>query len=98
MGHRENYTRSCALFADPFGTAYDVIRGDLANLGLGFDGTVDLEEVVCLADDSSTNSAVDPEGPEPNQGFFYLFRATGGSDWGASSSGAPRVPGAGGCP
>jgi len=83
---------------DPFGTAYDVIRGDLANLGFGVDGTVDLDEVVCLADDSSTNSAVDPEGPEPNQGFFYIFRATGGSGWGANSSGAPRVPGAGGCP
>ena len=83
---------------DPFATTYDLIRGDLANLGFANDGSVDLGDVVCLANDSPTNSAIDADGPEPNQGFFYVFRATEGSGWGSSSSGAPRVPETGGCP
>jgi len=75
---------------------YDLIRGDLRNLAPGIGGTVELGEVVCLLDGLPTTTVVDPEGPAPSQGFFYLYGVAG--NWGASSSGAPRVAGSGDCP
>jgi Tol biopolymer transport system component len=83
---------------DPFASTYDLIRGDLANLGFGPGGAVDLGEVVCLVNDTFTPSAIDPEQPAADRGFFYLFRSDGDAGWGASSSGAPHVPGTGACP
>jgi hypothetical protein len=80
---------------DPRGQAYDVIRGDLANLHAADDDTVDLGPVVCLADDVASSVAVDPGTPAASQGFFYLFRWS--DDWGTSSSGAPRMVSTGDC-
>jgi hypothetical protein len=80
---------------DPRGQAYDVIRGDLANLQAGAGDSVDLGPVVCLADDLPTTAALDPATPGPGQGFFYLFRWADG--WGTASSGAPREAADGDC-
>jgi Tol biopolymer transport system component len=80
---------------DPRGQAYDVIRGDLANLQAGAGDSVDLGPVVCLADDLPTTAALDPATPGPGQGFFYMFRWADG--WGTASSGAPREAAGGDC-
>jgi hypothetical protein len=60
------------------GLAFDVIRGDLANLAFGPAG-IDLGPVRCLAagmdpDPTVTPDVVDPENPAPGEGFFYLSR------------------------
>jgi hypothetical protein len=80
---------------DPRGKAYDVIRGDLANLQAGAGDTVDLGPVVCLADDLPVTATEDPATPGPGQGFFYLFRWA--DDWGTASSGVPRFVASGDC-
>jgi hypothetical protein len=80
---------------DPRGQAYDVIRGDLANLQTGTGDSVDLGPVVCLGDDLRNTAALDPATPGPGQGFFYLFRWADG--WGTASSGAPREAAGGDC-
>jgi len=91
-------------------TAYDVARGDLANV----DRTdippieVDLGMLTCIADDSpatDTAAAPDPTIPAPNQAFFYLFRddvvdpqdLQAGS-YGVDDEGQQRIPSGGDCP
>ncbi|GAB4373026.1 MAG: hypothetical protein Kow0062_09770 [Acidobacteriota bacterium] len=79
---------------------YDVIRGDVAQLGEG-----DLGPVVCVEDDSPDPDTVgyeDAENPSPGQAFFYVYRGTEGSaagpgSWGRTSNGTERQPGSGSC-
>lgn len=89
--------------ADPRYVEYDVLRGDLAALGPGPGGTVDLGDVVCLASDLA--DTVVPGGdadPAPEQGFFYLYRGSQGpldaGTWGRGSDGGERIPASGDCP
>ena len=90
---------------EPHAVRFDVIRGDVANLGL--DGTdIDLGPVICLENDSVDANTVgfeDPQEPAIGQTFFYLYRGTQGvldgpGSWGPSSTGAERVGGPGECP
>ncbi len=69
---------SAPMAATVAGLAFDLIRGDLANLDLGSAG-IDLGPVRCLAaamdpDPTVTPDVVDPEEPSPGEGFFYLSR------------------------
>jgi hypothetical protein len=89
----------------PWALGYDVIRGDLAALGPGVGGTVDLGAVVCIEDDSSDAMTTVDDSAElaPGQGFFYLYRGdpgdlVGPGSWGQGLGGAERVPAGGECP
>ena len=76
--------------------AYDVIRGDVANLAAADDETA-LGEVVCLEADSADMTAVDVDVPPPGVAWFYLSRGTSHGDYGRSSDGKRRHPAGGGC-
>ncbi len=85
-------------------TAYDVARGDLANVRK-VDETVDLGPLTCIAADTvatDTAGVPDADVPAPGQVFFYLFRDdapdAGGSSYGTDSDGHARTPGASDCP
>lgn len=87
----------------PTAIAYDLIRGDLANLAFDV-GSVDLGPVVCLEDDSDDAiGTADALQPTPGQGLFYLRRGTPGDLVGPGSYGtasdavSERVPASGGC-
>ncbi|HEX4826072.1 MAG TPA: hypothetical protein VFV19_17370 [Candidatus Polarisedimenticolaceae bacterium] len=89
---------------DPQSIKYDVIRGNVANLG--FNGTtVDLGTVTCLENDSGdTDTAGYEDGvdPAPGQAFFYVYRGTVGNppvagSYGLGSGNRERVAGSGGC-
>ncbi len=78
---------------------YDVIRGDVASLGFGGGGAVDLGAVVCVEDDSpdaDTSGFEDGGTPAPGQAFFYAYRGTQGTEaspgsYGSGSGGGERV-------
>jgi hypothetical protein len=84
---------------------YDVLRGDVANLGPGVGSTIDLGPVVCVEDDSpdgSTAGSEDVPQPAPGHAFFYLYRGTNGlnygpGSWGQGSAGGERTPGGSTC-
>ena len=71
------------------GTAYDVMRGLAAELGLA-----SRPSDVCLATWLVAGSLADTERPAPGGSFFYLVRARnvcGTGTWGTATGGAPRV-------
>jgi Tol biopolymer transport system component len=84
---------------------YDVVRGDVASLADGGDGTVDLGTVVCIENDSPDADTIgfeDPEEPVPGQAFFYVHRGTQGlldgpGSYGTASDGRVREAGGGDC-
>ncbi|MGI0149274.1 MAG: TolB family protein, partial [Thermoplasmata archaeon] len=84
---------------------YDVIRGDVDNLGPGTAGTVDLGPVACLENDSPDSNTLgfeDAVQPPPGHAFFFLYRGSRGlnygpGSWGQSSNGSERAPGSGVC-
>jgi len=88
------------------GRTYDLLRGDLASLAPGI-GFSDLGGVDCLTLGDvqldlrwACNVDLWPcsmEQPEQGQGFFYLLRVNGESDYGRSSNLETRV-GLGECP
>jgi hypothetical protein len=82
-------------------SAYDVIRGNISSLQIVGGTQVSLGSVVCIENESTDTTTApnhrDSATPSLGQGFFYLFRVSGGN-YGTSSSGLPRVPGAGTCP
>ena len=84
-----------------FTSAYDVIRGNIGALQIVGGTQVSLGSVVCIENESTDTTTApnhrDAAVPALGQGFFYLFRVSGGS-YGTSSSGLPRVPGSGTCP
>src|SRR6185436_8022019 len=58
---------------------YDVIRGDVANLGFPGNGTVDLGPVSCIENDAPVNHTrgfEDAMMPSSGHAFFYLFRGS----------------------
>jgi len=90
--------------ADPQSKRYDVIRGDLANLGIA-GATVNLGSVTCLENDSPDNNIAgfeDTAQPNPGQVFFYLHRGTIGhpavtGSYGQGTGARERVAGTGAC-
>lgn len=84
---------------------YDVIRGNLENLNLPGNGTVDLGPVSCLENDTADNDtygAEDALQPGPGEALFYLYRGyqdlpVDNGTYGRASSGEERMPGGGGC-
>ena len=72
------------------GTAYDVVRGDLAILRT----TGSIETAACLAPPAVAAFATDPTVPVPEQGFYYVIQARNAC--GAGGWGAPRTHGS--CP
>jgi len=89
---------------EPHAVRYDVIRGDVANLGI--DGVdIGLGPVFCLENDSldtNTIGSADVQEPAIGQAFFYLYRGTQGvldgpGSWGRGSGGQERVAGPGDC-
>jgi hypothetical protein len=82
---------------------YNVIRGDLAALQETTDEELTLlGNVTCLeaaSVDLTTAGSEDPTLPAPGSAFFYVVGYFDGavSSYGESSSGKPRVPGAGSC-
>jgi hypothetical protein len=91
---------------DPRAVRYDVIRGDIAELGDGDGGTVDLGDVICLEDnspDAHTTGFEDAPQPAPGQAFFFLHRGTQGladgpGSWGQGTGARERVVASGSCP
>ncbi len=92
---------TCVWASVPGAPAYDVIRGNISSLQIVGGIQVSLGSVVCIENESTDTTTApnhrDSVAPSPGQGFFYLFRVSGGS-YGTSSSGLPRVPGSGACP
>ncbi len=92
---------TCVWASVPGAAAYDVIRGNVGSLQIVGGTQVDLGSVVCIENESTDTTTApnhrDAATPALGQGFFYLFRVSGGS-YGMSSSALPRVPGAGTCP
>ncbi|ANM30999.1 hypothetical protein ABI59_17590 [Acidobacteria bacterium Mor1] len=79
--------------------AFDVVRGDLANLAVA-GSDVDLGPVTCVGEDAAAAPVIDDVDPLPGQGFFYVLRYqhfTTTSTYGWSSSGEPRQSGLGDC-
>jgi hypothetical protein len=79
----------------------DAIRGNVLNLGIGFDG--DLGDVTCLPDFLSNYTFTvndDPAIPLPEEVFFYLYEFCVGEDcsFGTTSAGGDRLPSSGSCP
>ena len=67
------------LTAAAGGLVFDLIRGGVENLVLLPDGGIDLGDLVCLEagilpDVGADPNFVDPDVPEPGEGFFYLSR------------------------
>ena len=72
------------------GQSYDLLRGDLAQLGTTFD-TIDLGETVCLSDNVlQLRWSCDADVPSPGAAFFYVLRVDGSEGYGWSSSLDPR--------
>jgi len=87
---------ACAL-AIPAGP-YDVIEGELGELRQTPQG-VDLSRVFCRADALAADRLTLGSGLDPlTRARFILVRSNQASDYGASSSGNPRLPSAGDCP
>ncbi|HXV75332.1 MAG TPA: hypothetical protein VD788_03370 [Candidatus Polarisedimenticolaceae bacterium] len=90
--------------ADPRYVRYDIVRGDLANVGYD-DGTIALGPVTCLeqvSPDTDTRGFEDELQPAPGQVLVYVYRGTQGTgaavgDWGVGTGGFTRVPGTGSC-
>ena len=75
---------------------YDVVRGELPVSPGPLPGSV-----VCIEDNSfnlTTADHVDAGLPAPGRAWFYLGRAKGQTEYGKSSSGAPRLFTSGDCP
>ncbi len=73
---------SAALPVEAAGLAFDLIRGDLANLGYDGTGGTSLGPVVCLdsaidPDTAITPNPFDNDRPASGHGFFYLSRRRG---------------------
>lgn len=83
----------------PGAGGYDLLRGGLENLAFA-GAVVDLGPVSCIDLDSpDTATEKDPLQPATGKAFLYLVRVHHGvASYGASSSGAERVPGSGDCP
>jgi len=90
---------------EPRPVRYDVIRGELASVGPGAGGSVDLGAVACIEDDSpdtSISGFEDVVQPSSGQVLFYLLRGTQGlaggpGSWGQGTGGGERTAGAGTC-
>ena len=90
---------------EPKPVRYDVIRGDLASVGPGAGGSVDLGAVACIEDnspDTSTSGFEDALQPASGRVLFYLYRGTQGladlpGSWGQGSGGSERSAGVGAC-
>jgi Tol biopolymer transport system component len=90
--------------AEPKPYRYDVVRGDVASLGMLAE-TVDLGPVECIendSDDTTTAGFEDAVDPDPGQVFFYLHRGSQGTldgpgNYGAGSGGSERIAGSGDC-
>ena len=90
---------------EPSPVRYDVIRGDVANLGFGAGNALDLGPVVCVENDSPDPDTIGDEdlvAPSPGQTFFYLHRGSQGvlagpGSYGQGTGGRERLAGAGGC-
>ncbi len=97
----DSVNTTCVWASVPGATAYDVIRGDLGSLQIVGGTQVSLGAVTCVENESTDTTTApnhrDSASPAAGEGFFYLFRVSGG-DYGTSSSGLPRVPGTGTCP
>jgi Tol biopolymer transport system component len=84
---------------------FDVIRGNVAQLSLLPDLSVDLGAVACLENDSPDNDtevAPDILEPPPGQVFFFLFRGSQGildgpGSYGLGTAGGERNASAGDC-
>jgi Tol biopolymer transport system component len=104
-----NISRSTpTLFAfrpEPSPVRYDMIRGNVANLGPGSSGTVNLGLVSCLENDSPDATIAGHEdslAPAAGQAFFYLYRGSQGlsagpGSYGVSKLGLDRKPSSGDC-
>jgi len=92
---------TCVWANVPGAAAYDVIRGNISSLQIVGGTQVSLGSVVCIENESTDTTTApnhrDAATPALGQGFFYLFRVSGGT-YGSSSSGLPRVAGSGTCP
>ncbi|RMG48792.1 MAG: right-handed parallel beta-helix repeat-containing protein [Acidobacteria bacterium] len=73
---------SVPLAADNQGLAFDVVRGEVANLGPDPAGGTFLGDLVCLAAAVPPGGpeVVDPDVPLPGSAFFYLARRRSGPD------------------
>jgi hypothetical protein len=74
------------------GAVYDVVRGLVSGLPVGplVEGTVD---EICIGNNLPVSSAMDGAFPQPDQGFWYLVRASascGAGTYGHQSNGTPR--------
>ncbi len=79
------------------GISYDLIRGDVASLA-AVGAHVDLGAAICLQDNlPSVRFSCDSAKPLVGQSYFYLVRPSTVSNYGWSSSLAPRLAGSG-CP
>ncbi len=82
----------------PCSHGYDVVRGQVEELGNG-----NLGNVACLGDDTTDRTpdeSLIASLPEPGSAFFYAVRAQGRygvEHYGRGSSGAERLPSAGDC-
>lgn len=76
--------------------AYDVIRGDVANLAVSGE-EIDLGPVVSIESDSPDLAAADGATPAPGVAWFYIARGTQYGGYGRSSTGASRHPSGGDC-
>ena len=95
-------TRVRLALKSPVATSYDMIRGDLAQLGESRAG-VALGAVACLLDDAAEPDLLDREDgdvPPAGRSFFYLVRpngAPGAGEYGGSSRHRDRRADAGDC-
>ncbi len=80
---------------------YDVLRGNVAELGPAGGGVTDLGPVSCLEDDSpdaTTTGFEDTLQPGAGEAWFFLYRGSEGLLAGPGSWGTPpREPASGGC-
>ena len=69
------FADSTTLIFVPVGgsATFDVVRGRIGGLSFGV-GSVDLGEVVCLAEDQSTMTLTDTDVPFLGEAFFYTAR------------------------
>ena len=95
-------TRVRLAVKSPVATSYDMIRGDLAQLGESAAG-VALGAVACLLDDAAEPDLLDREDgdvPPAGRSFFYLVRpngAPGAGEYGGSSRHRDRRAAVGDC-
>ncbi len=87
--------------SSPTAVGHDVIRGKMCNMKFNMMiAQVDLGHVTCLYDDVWVDhyDELSPDDTGCFGGWFYLIRRSTDLDYGAASSGEPRVPNSGGCP